>query len=41
VSRKTDYMVAGTEAGTKLAKAEGLGIAVLDEAGLLKLLKGN
>jgi DNA ligase (NAD+) len=40
VSRKTDYVVAGTEAGTKLAKAEELGIAVLDEAGLRQLLKG-
>lgn len=41
VSPKTDYVVAGTEAGTKLTKAEELGIAVLDEAGLLQLLKGN
>jgi DNA ligase (NAD+) len=41
VSSKTDYVVAGTEAGTKLTKAEELGIAVLDEAGLLQLLKGN
>jgi DNA ligase (NAD+) len=41
VSRKTDYVVAGTEAGTKLAKAEELGITVLDEEGLRQMLKGN
>lgn len=40
VSKKTDYVIAGAEAGSKLEKAEKLGVKVIDEAEFLQMLQG-
>ena len=39
VSKKTSYLVVGADAGSKLAKAQSLGVAVLDEAALEQILQ--
>ena len=41
VSKKTDYLVAGEEAGTKLEKAQSLGVKILDEPALLALVEAG
>jgi DNA ligase (NAD+) len=39
VSKKTDYVVAGADAGSKLDKAKELGVSVIDEVGMRELLR--
>ena len=41
ISKKTDYVIAGAEAGSKLEKAQQLGVTVIDEAEFLRMLKGE
>ena len=41
VTRKTDYVLAGTDPGSKYQQAERLDIPILDEAGLYSLLQAN
>jgi DNA ligase (NAD+) len=40
ISKKTDYLVVGDSPGSKLGKAQQLGVQILDEAGLVKLVSG-
>ncbi len=41
VSQKTDYVLVGSDPGSKLAKAEELGVTIIDEPGFLELLAGK
>ena len=41
VSKKTDYLLAGEKAGSKLAKAEKLGVTVLSEEAFVRLIEGG
>ena len=41
VGKKTSYVLAGESAGSKLAKAQELGVAVIDEAALLAMIQGT
>ena len=39
VSKKTSYVVAGSDAGSKLTKAESLGVSIIDEDGLMEMIE--
>ena len=41
VSAKTDYLLAGDKAGSKLTKAEKLGVKIIDESSMLAMLKSD
>ena len=41
ISKKTDYLLVGSDPGSKLAKAQELGVAVIEEARFLELLSGK